>query len=271
MANSDQSAVISTVIALGGGQGKTLTTYMLGLKSSMLGFQTLVIDADPQKNLTDLLRVNIEPTEPSLLEVLQADVSAENAFYPVPDRENLFIIPSDRALIKGQQYLAQVGNSAAVLKTRLKPLLSVFDLIVIDTPPQKSHLCLTAIGASNHAIITAEVAAKGINSLEETRELIEECRSLEAFGGDLVGVLPFRARWTGNFPTVDTRTNMEVMKDKVNELLLPPLLESEVYKQALNYASTPSEINVEKADLEHPFDVLLHRMVPGAPKPPSEK
>lgn len=267
MPKDNQSAVICTAIALGGGQGKTLTSYMLGLKSALLGYQTLVIDADPQKNLTDLLRVEINNTDPSLLELLQGEVDAENVFYPVPDRNGLFIIPSDRALIKGQQYLAQVGNSAAVLKMRLKPLFNVFDLIIVDTPPQKSHLCLTSIGASHYAIITAEVAAKGVASLQETRSLLEECRDLEAFSGELAGVLPFRARWSGIYPTKDTRTNMDVMEDQVGDLLLPPLLESEIYKQALNYASIPAEINPEKKDLEYPFDILLHRMIPSAPNP----
>lgn len=262
MANSEAAAVVAVSIALSGGQGKTLTAYMLGMKAAQLGVQTLLVDADPQRNLTDLLRVEVPANEPTLLEVIQGDVAADHAFYPVPERENLFLIPSDRALNKAQHYLSQVGNSAAVLRRRLLPIMSVFELIVIDTPPQKSHLSLTALGAANHAIIPAEAAAKGVNSLAETQTLIEECGSLDAFSGQLTGVLPFRAKWTGNNPTIETRTNIELMKKMVGNILLPPLLESEVYKRSLNYATTPSEISAKNVDLEYPFDLLIQRILP---------
>lgn len=263
---TDRQAKVIVSISLSGGQGKTLTAYMLGLKASQMGLETLLIDADPQRNLTDLLRVEVKSNEPTLLEVIQGDVSAEQSFYPVPDRDRLYLIPADRALNKAQHYLSQVGNSAAVLRLRLKSLLSVFDLIVIDTPPQKGHLGMTSLGASDFAVIPAEVAAKGINSLSETWALIEESKGLEAFKGSLLGVLPFRARWVGNMPTIETRSNMELMKNFVGDLLLPPLLESEIYKKAINYATLPSEISKDKADLEYPFDFLLEKLFPNFDK-----
>jgi len=220
----------------------------------------LLIDGDPQKNLTDLLRVEVPANQPTLLEVIKGDVSVEDAIYPVPDRENLFLIPADRALNSAQYYLATLANSAAVLRLRLKPVKQHFGLMVIDSPPQKSHICLTALGAADCVIIPAEVAAKGVNSLAETWALLEESRTMEAFRGELIGVLPFRAKWIGNLPTIETRNNIETMRQMVGEVLLPPLLESEIYKKSINYAACPSEIAPEKADLEYPFDILLQRM-----------
>jgi chromosome partitioning protein len=263
-------ATVVVSMSLSGGQGKTLTAYMLSIKATKLGLETLVIDADPQRNLTDLLRVEVKSNEPTLLEVIHGDVSSDQSFYPVPDRKGLYAIPADRALNKAQHYLSQVGNSAAVLKLRLKPLLSIFDLIVIDTPPQKGHLGMTSLGASDFAVIPAEVAAKGVNSLSETWALIEESKALEAFKGSLIGVLPFRSRWVGNTPTTETRSNMALMRDIIGEMLLPPLQESEIYKKAINYAALPSEISESKADLEYPFDVLLERIFPGLAKKSSE-
>lgn len=263
---SKKQAKIVVSMSLSGGQGKTLTAYMLGIKASKLGLETLLIDADPQRNLTDLLRVEVKSNEPTLLEVIQGDISSEQSFYPVPDRKGLYIIPADRALNKAQHYLSQVGNSAAVLKLRLKPLFSVFDIIIIDTPPQKGHLGMTALGAADFAVIPAEVAAKGVNSLSETWALIEESKALDAFKGNLIGVLPFRARWVGNTPTTETRSNMALMKDIIGDLLLPPLLESEIYKKAINYAFLPSEVSESKADLEYPFEVLLGKIFPSLVK-----
>jgi chromosome partitioning protein len=258
--DNSKRGVIASSLSLSGGQGKTLTTYVLGLRVSTLEMPTLLVDSDPQKNLTDLLGVEIPPRHPTLLEVLKGDVSIEDAVYPVPERENLFLVPADRALVNAQYYLASLSNSAYVLSKRLEPVLQDFKLVIIDTPPQKSHLVLTAIGASDVVVIPSEVAAKGIASLTETLALLDECRDMRAFEGELLGVLPFRARWVGLRPTTDTRNNLDAMQEIVGDKLLPPLIESEVYKKAINYGRLPSELGEANADLEYPFEVFLERL-----------
>ena len=88
--------VIST-LSLAGGQGKTTLIILLAKQLSKQGKRVLVIDADPQANLTFFL--GQEPTEqdPTLLEVLKGIIETEDGIYPSSD-ENLFIIPSDRSL-----------------------------------------------------------------------------------------------------------------------------------------------------------------------------
>ncbi len=266
----DSAAAISLSLSLSGGQGKTLTAYMVGLKAAKLGVQTLLIDGDPQKNLTDLLGVEVPASQPTLLEVLRGDVSIEDAIYPVEGRDNVFLVPSDRALINAQYYLASLSNSAYVLRKRLQPIMQDFGLVMIDSPPQKSHICLSAIGAADAVIIPAEVAAKGIASLSETWALLEECREMKAFEGELLGVLPFRARWVGLRPTTETSTNLAAMQEMVGERLLPPLLESEAYKKALNYGKLPSEVALKHSELEFPFEIFLERLRKLVPQIPAQ-
>jgi len=260
-----KQATIALSLSLSGGQGKTLTAYMVGLKVAKLGIPTLLIDGDPQRNLTDLLGVEIE-NEPTLLEVITGKCSIEDAIYPVPDRENLFLVPSDRALVNAQHYLASSANCSRVLKKRLEPVMQDFGLIMIDSPPQKNHINLTAIGAADVVIIPAEAVAKGIGSLTETWALLEECRDGDAFDGKLLGVLPFRARVVGLQLTGEASTSLKAMEGFIGDVLLPSVVESVVYQRALNQGKLPSELDASKKELEAPFDLLLQRLsayVPG--------
>lgn len=247
-------------LSLSGGQGKTLTTYMIGVMATRLSLPTLLIDADPQRNLTDLLNVEVQPNEPTLLEVIKGDVAIDDAIYPVPGRESLYLVPADRALVNAQYYLSSLPNSSFILKKRLQPVLKDFEIIGIDTPPQKSHIVLTAIGASDSVVVPAEVAAKGVGSLAESLALLDECQEMNAFAGELIGVLPFRARWVGLAPTTETRTNLAAMEEIAGDKLLPPLQESEVYKRSLNLGRSPAELDQAKAGLEYPFEVLFERL-----------
>ena len=257
----NNQAAIALSLSLSGGQGKTLTTYMIGLKVSKLGIPTLLIDGDPQRNLTDLLGVEVQ-NQPTLLEVITGKCSVEDAIYPVPDRDNLFLIPSDRALVNAQHYLASSANCSRVLKKRLQPVMNDFGLIVIDSPPQKNHINLTAIGAADVVIIPAEAVAKGIGSLTETWALLEECREGDAFDGQIISVLPFRARVVGVQLTGEASESLSAMRSFSGDVVLPAVVESVVYQRAINYGKLPSEVNAAKAELEQPFDVLLQRLSP---------
>lgn len=251
---------IVMALSLSGGQGKTTTIYSLALMANARGIPTLAIDGDPQRNLTDLLRVEVEEDSPTLLEVLKGEVRLEDAIYPVPGRKCLFLIPSDRALSTANQYLASLPNPAVVLKKRLQSVLDDFDLILVDSPPQKSHIVLTAIGAADAVIIPAETTAKGVGSLTESWSLLDECQDMEAFKGQIAGVLPFRARMFGNSFAKDTRANLQVMGSIVGETLVPPLVESERYKTAMNYSQTPSEMDESQKDIEKSFAILLEKL-----------
>lgn len=262
---SNNQAAIALSLSLSGGQGKTLTVYIVGLKVSRLGIATLLIDGDPQRNLTDLLGVEVA-NQPTLLEVITGKCSIEDAIYPVPDRENLFLVPSDRALVNAQHYLASSANCSRVLRKRLEPVMQDFGLIMIDSPPQKNHINLTAIGAADVVIIPAEAVAKGIGSLTETWALLEECREGDAFDGQLIGVLPFRARVVGLQLTGEAANSLAAMQSFSGDAVLPAVVESVVYQRALNHGKLPTELNAAKAELEQPFDVLLQRLkqyIPG--------
>ena len=267
-----------TIVTLGlaGGQGKSTVALMLGRYLGRLGIPVLFVDADPQSSLTSFLGVNVQPNTPTLLEVITQSESKTpliNAIAPVPnvqlsnctiDNSNLFLIPSDDGLENANYKLASSGISLFILRNRLQPIADNFGVIIVDPPPERSHLAQTSLGAGDKWIIPAEANVKGVQSLVRTLDLVKEFQSALP-NGELLGVVPFRAKWTGVNPTKATKTSIEAMGEIVGkDLMLPHLLESDVYKNAINQRVSPSDLG--QPGLEYSIQVLAQKLKPALPE-----
>jgi chromosome partitioning protein len=247
------------ITALSGGQGKTTASLLLSRALANLGYPTLMIDADPQHNLTTYLDLELQPNQPTLLEFLKKSVSFEDAIYPIEGLPNLFLIPADDQLDVVQDYLSNSGVGATMLLRRLEPVADTFKVCVIDSPPQRSQTCLTVIGAADFLIIPAEASVKGYGSLVRTLDLLHSLQDVKATNAQVLGVLPFRDKWIGNTQTLESRLTIDSMRDEVGaELMLPSIRESERYKQAINKRTTLAAMGY--ADLEYPFDVIRSKI-----------
>lgn len=245
--------------SLSGGQGKTTAALFLGRRLAALGYSTLMIDADPQHNLTTYLGLELQPNQPTLLECLKKSVAVEDGIYPIEGNDNLFLIPADDQLDTVQDYLSNSGVGATLLLRRLEPIASAFKVCVIDSPPQRSQICLTVIGAAAALVIPAEASVKGYGSLVRTLDLLQTLQEVKATSAQVLGVLPFRDRWIGNTQSLESRLAVDGMREEVGkELVLPSIRESERYKQAINKRTTLQQMGY--ADLEYPFEVLLDKI-----------
>jgi chromosome partitioning protein len=248
-----------TVSSLSGGQGKTTTSLFLGRLLSRQGLPTLMLDSDPQHNLTTYLGFELEPNQPTLLEFLKKTVAPEDCIYPTQDNDNLFLIPADDQLDTVQDYLSNSGVGATLLKRRLEAISKIFKVCIIDAPPQRSQICLTVIGAADFLIIPAEASVKGYGSLVRTLDLLSGLQDVGATNAQVLGVLPFRDRWFGNTQAQESRAAVDGMRDEVGEeLVIPSIRESERYKQAINKRTTLSELGY--TDLEYPFEILIEKI-----------
>jgi chromosome partitioning protein len=139
-------------VSLAGGQGKTTVVLFVARLLANQGVPVLVIDADPQSSLTTFLGFQVESESPTLLEVLKKQVNIEDGIYE-SKYKNLYLIPSDDALDTVQDYLSSSGTGALTLRRRLKGIHQLFEYCLVDAPPQRSQICLTALGASDGLII----------------------------------------------------------------------------------------------------------------------
>lgn len=152
---------ILACLSLAGGQGKTTTVVLLSKHLAAAGYTVLVVDGDPQSNLTTFLGHEVAPNEPTLLEVVKASVQLEDAIYAT-EIPNLYLIPSDDGLDNAQEYLSTTGMGAMVLGKRLSPGQGTFDICLIDSPPQRSQICKSIIGAAERIIIPAKRPSKAL-------------------------------------------------------------------------------------------------------------
>ncbi len=264
-------AATLVVLGLAGGQGKTTVGMMVGRMLARAGIAVLMVDADPQASLTAFLGVEPAEDRPTLLEVLmhpEKKVPLYSAIVPVS--EGLYLIPANDQLESANHHLAASGMSLKLLRNRLyqvgekldasEKIAHNFGCIIVDPPPERSHLALTALGAGNLWTIPAEANVKGVQSLRRTTQLVETYQPMLP-QGELVGVMPFRARWVGLNPTSTTKQSMQVMKSLVGaEKMLPHLLESDVYKRAINEQVLPRDLG--HPELEYPLWALIERLKP---------
>jgi len=245
-------------VSLSGGQGKTTVIFFLSLLLAHRGRRVLVVDGDPQANLTFYLNHEVAANQPTLLEVLTGAVDSEDGVYPTP-YENLFLIPADRGLFKVSEYLSSSGAGAFILKLRLKALRELFDYVLIDVQPSRSQICLSAVGASSEVLIPVEAATKGVNSLVDTLNFLSEQASLMAFTGRVLGVIPFRDRWIGLTQTLESRENIQAMKEFAGDIpLLPSIRESEQFKRAIRQGKLLSQLG--HSDLQYPLEKIIEAM-----------
>ncbi|EOH86266.1 ParA family protein [Enterococcus pallens] len=158
-----------------GGASKTTTTVnFAAVLSFVLGKKILLIDSDPQGNLTDHLGFDIDDTDqPTIYEVLKGEVDVKDA---ILDYKGIDVLPADIALSSAEREFTQVGSEHR-LKKALQPVMDDYDFILIDTPPSLGILTVNAFTVSDEIIVPVEAAyfsLKGLVKLNETIETVKE-------------------------------------------------------------------------------------------------
>lgn len=243
--------------SLGGGQGKTTVALFLGKLLSSQGHRVLMVDADPQASLTFYLGHEVQASDPTLLEVITGDASPDEAIC-VTDYPGVSLIPADNGLNAAQEHISRSGAGALLLRKRLKPITTNFDVCIIDSPPQGFQLSLSSIAAANQLLISAEAGSKGVNSLLRTLEAVYELQDLEVFTGEVLGIVPFRDKWFGRSQSECSRNAIEAMKQIADGLKIwPSIPESEAFRKSLDKGKLPKDFSPEiTLALEQIIDTL---------------
>ena len=147
-----------------GGVGKTTSTVNIGVGMSLEGKRILLIDLDPQFNLTQSL--GLFDTDKPIYGALRGEYALE----PIALNETLFLIPSSLDLIKAEIELSGEFKREEILSRLLTPLKNQYDYILIDCPPSLGLLTINAFIASDEIYVPIEaefLALKGYAILSE--------------------------------------------------------------------------------------------------------
>jgi chromosome partitioning protein len=169
---------MSYIIAISnekGGVAKTTTTFSLGAALAESGKNILLVDLDPQGNLS--LANGFEPgdTQYHSAEILLDDLAAHVAIKNT-STANMDIIPSNPRISETEQYLPLRTNYAQKLKNALSTKEINYDFIILDCPPSMGAITTNALTAADLLIIPTQAEYFSAYALRDMMTIIRRIR-----------------------------------------------------------------------------------------------
>lgn len=161
--------MVISIINHKGGVGKTTSAANIGAALHRMGKRVLLVDFDPQANLT--IHFGFLPEGENIYDALKGK-------YPLPIRcqkDAPDIVAATIDLAGAELELATEPGREYLLKSLLEPVFEKYDYILIDCPPALGLLTLNALSASNSVIVPIEpgkFAAVGMGKLFEIMEKV---------------------------------------------------------------------------------------------------
>jgi chromosome partitioning protein len=187
--NVDAPNAEAQVLALAnqkGGVAKTTTTLNLGVAFAEAGYRVLLIDLDPQGNLTMSQGMNPDTLERSMFDVLVHRLPIEQV---IETREVDIAVSSIDLAGADMALSTQIGRERALEKA-LAPVKDRYHYILIDTPPSLGLLTINAFVVASGVVVpvqTEYLSLRGLVQLENTLAMVREHLNPHA---EIVGIVP---------------------------------------------------------------------------------
>src|SRR4051812_13740309 len=209
-----------------GGVGKTTTVINLAAALALQGRRVLVVDVDPQANMTSGLGLRGQAGPGgTVYNVLTATDGAAlkdpDVFIVTTKVEGLAVVPADRNLTGAEIEMVTLPGRELQLRRFLNPLRDRFDHIFIDCPPSLGLLTLNALVASDGVIIPLHCEYFALEGIADLMTTLRRVRAALNPSLDVYGVL---------LTMYDERTNLgnqvagevrDFFKEKVFHTVIP--------------------------------------------------
>jgi len=195
------------VINQKGGVGKTTTTANLGAALARMGYRVLLVDMDPQANLTVHLDQSPDLEQKTLTSLLVDDAPIEDLVQPT-NEPNLFLLPTDTSLAGVEQVLANRIGRETILREALEnfPHADAFDFCLLDCPPSLGVLSANALVAAQRVLVPVQAEYLSLQGMAKLKEVIDLVQKRLTPDLEIACILPCM---------VDSRTNLtaEVLQE----------------------------------------------------------
>lgn len=153
-----------------GGVGKTTSAINIGAGLNKLKKKVLLIDLDPQANLSQSLGI-VEP-ERNIYGALRGDYPLE----PIEILKGLDLIPSTLDLSGAEIEMSGEAGREYILKELIDPIKENYDFIIIDSPPSLGLLTINAFTSSDEILIPLQAQYLALQGLTKLMEVIDKIK-----------------------------------------------------------------------------------------------
>ncbi|MBN6778761.1 ParA family protein [Pseudoclavibacter alba] len=253
---------VLSISSLKGGVGKTTVTLGLASAAWARGLRTLVVDLDPQADVSTGLDVSPEGTG-SIADVLED-----------PSEENVRGAIVRSSWSEGDERIVDVmlGSPAAInfdgphptvreiwrLEEALALLEPEYDLVLVDCPPSLNALTRTGWAASDRVAIVTEPGLFSVAAADRALRAIDELRRALSPRLQPLGIIVNRAR----LQSVEHQFRVRELRDMFGPLVLPPFLPERTALQQAQGAAKPVHLwpGDSAEEMAEHFDRLLDRV-----------
>lgn len=169
-------ARVIAVVSHKGGTGKTSLVQNLGAELARLDRRVLLVDFDPQGNLTAGWGVQPASTDETIYRALLDPT--EVAEVVVHARPGMDLLPATLDLAGADLAFASAIDRNLKLKKALAPLLTHYDEILIDTPPSLGFFTVNALAAASEVIIPLQVHVYAYRALDQVLPIIAQVKEI---------------------------------------------------------------------------------------------
>jgi len=153
-----------------GGVGKTTSAINIGAGLSLLGKKILLIDLDPQANLSQSLGL-IEPER-----TIYGALRGEYKLQPIEIVKELEVIPSTLDLSGAEIEMSAEAGREYILRELIEPIRASYDYILIDSPPSLGLLTINSFTASDEVFIPLQAQYLALQGLTKLLEVIDKIK-----------------------------------------------------------------------------------------------
>ena len=209
-----------------GGVAKTTTTLNLGVALAEQDLKVLLVDLDPQGNLTMSQGLNPDTIERSMFDVLVHRLPIQEVIH----HTEVDLAVSSLDLAGAELALSSKIGRERALEKAIGEVRDGYDFVLIDTPPSLGLLTINALVASNGVIVPVQceyLSLRGLVQLENTLSMIRENLNPDV---GIEGILPtmYDSR------TLHAREAVEILQENFGDLVFDTKI-----RKTVRYAEAP--------------------------------